>query len=137
MFGSAILETAIGLILIYLLLSLICSSAREGIEGFMKSRGKMLEQGIGELLKASTGGASADTSGLVAAIYRHPLISSLSRGEYVPGSKNLPSYIPARNFALAFMDIVVRGPITPADVPRTLETLTSTLPGRALTATER
>lgn len=137
MFGSAILETAIGLILIYLLLSLICSSAREGIEAFMKSRGSMLEQGIGELLKASTGGAPADKSGLVAAIYSHPLIYSLYRGEYVPGGKNLPSYIPARNFALAFMDIVVRGPITPGDVPRTLETLTATLPGRALGGTER
>jgi len=138
MFGSAILETAIGLILIYLLLSLICSSAREGIEAFMKSRGSMLEQGIGELLKASLkGGPSAKNGGLVAALYNHPLIYSLYRGEYVSGGKNLPSYIPARSFALALMDIVVRGPINPNDVPRTLETLTSTLPGRALADTER
>ena len=138
MFGSAILETAIGLILVYLLLSLICSSAREGLEAMLKSRASMLEKGIGELLRTSTAGAApAKTSGLVAALYNHPLIYSLYRGEYVPGGKNLPSYIPARSFALALMDIVVRGPIGPNDVPRTLETLTSTLPGRALTDVER
>jgi len=137
MFGSAILETAIGLILIYLLLSLICSSAREGLEAIMKSRATTLERGIAELLRTSAGGASTKSNGLVAALYNHPLIYSLYRGEYVSGGKNLPSYIPARSFALALMDIVVRGPITPGDVPQTLETLTSTLPGRALADTER
>jgi hypothetical protein len=140
MFGSAILETAIGLVLIYLLLSLICSSAREGIEAVMKSRASMLEQGIGELLRTSAidGKRPSSTDGLVAALYNHPLIYSLYRGQYVPGAKHLPSYIPSRNFALALMDIVVRGPLgSNADVPRTAENVTSTLPGRTLTGDPR
>lgn len=133
MFGSAILETAIGLVLIYLLLSLICSSAREGIEAMMKSRASMLEKGIAELLRASTGDrAQAGNTGLVSSLYNHPLIYSLYRGEYVSGGKNLPSYIPARNFALALMDIVVRGPISTKEVPTTAESFTSTIPGRIL-----
>ena len=38
MFGSQVLEVTFGLILLYLLLSLMCSSLREGIEAWLKTR---------------------------------------------------------------------------------------------------
>jgi hypothetical protein len=61
--------------------------------------------------------------GLAKSFYEHPLIHSLFSEEYVPenASKrpgmfadgaNLPSYIPARNFAQALMDLAARGPKT-------------------------
>ncbi|MBV9774668.1 MAG: hypothetical protein JO040_11995 [Gemmatimonadetes bacterium] len=110
MFGSKILDVAIGLIFVYLLLSLIASAVREGIEAFLKSRASHLEAGIRTLLQDPEG------NGLAAALYNHPLISSLFAGEYSPSRKfrrartRLPSYIPAGNFAVALLDIVARGP---------------------------
>jgi len=51
MFGSSIIDIAIGLIFVYLLLSLICSAANETIERFSKMRAKDLERGVGEMLR--------------------------------------------------------------------------------------
>src|ERR1017187_7249588 len=98
MFGSEVLDVAIGLVFIYLVLSLICSAACELIESFWKRRARYLRRGLQELFD------DPKDIGLVAEIYRHPLVSSLFRGPYEPGNTaNLPSYIPARNFALALM----------------------------------
>src|SRR6185503_8744959 len=58
MFNSIILDTAIGIIFIYLLLSLMCSAVAEGIESFMRNRATDLERGIRELItkQQSVGG---------------------------------------------------------------------------------
>ena len=44
MFGSAILDVTIGLILLYLLFSLVCSAFRELVELITKTRAKDLER---------------------------------------------------------------------------------------------
>ena len=48
--GSTLLEVAIGVIFVYLLLSLLCSAFSELIESFVKYRARYLEKGIGKLL---------------------------------------------------------------------------------------
>jgi hypothetical protein len=96
MFNSTILDVAIGMVFVYLLLSLICSAANEIIERYSKKRAKDLEEGLREMLRSDD---------LVKRLYEHPLVYSLFPKPYAPGGKNLPSYIPARNFALALMDI--------------------------------
>lgn len=78
MFGSEILDVAIGMILVYLLLSLICSAVNEIIEAWLKKRATDLERGIRELLRDWEG------EGVVKDLYQHPLISGLFRGEYKP-----------------------------------------------------
>src|SRR5262249_51397156 len=50
MFNSAIIDTAIGIVFIYLLLSLISSAVAEAIEALMRNRASDLERGIRELL---------------------------------------------------------------------------------------
>ena len=50
MFGSTILDIAIGMAFVYLLLSLVCSAANEIIEAILKGRAKHLEAGIRNLL---------------------------------------------------------------------------------------
>lgn len=124
MFGSEILDVAIGLSLIYLLLSAMASALREALEAWFKTRSQHLERGIRELLQ------DPDGSWLARGIYEHPLVAGLFKGEYSPrppgltagnalfwlfGRSNLPSYIPASNFAAALMDVVARGPVTPED----------------------
>lgn len=101
MFGSEVLDVAIGLIFVYLVLSLICSAACEAIEAVLKSRSLYLKRGLQELLNDPSG------KELVADVYSHPLVCSLFAGQYDPSKPgNLPSYIPPANFALALMDIV-------------------------------
>jgi hypothetical protein len=121
MFGSETLEVAIGLVFMFFILSLMMTSAREIIEGWLQTRAIHLERGVRELLKDQSGG------GLARQLYDHPLISSLFRGDYdpqkltgrwlkrndswkrVPFRSNLPAYIPARNFAAALLDLAARG----------------------------
>ena len=114
MFGMEILDVAIGIILVYFLLSLISAAVREGIEGIIKSRAVHLERGIRELLDDEQG------VGFARYLYEHPLIYSLYRGRYVPEKKRrfgrtLPTYIPARNFAVAVIDLTLRGPVPGRD----------------------
>lgn len=112
MFGSNILEVAIGLILVFLLLSLLASAVQEAVESLLKARGAHLERGIRELLGDTKG------TGLARTFYEHPMIAGLYRGTYEPPPTeklrsrggNLPNYIPARNFAIALIDIAIRGP---------------------------
>jgi hypothetical protein len=102
MFNSGILDVAIGLVFIFLLLSLICSAMNEIIESWLKMRASDMEKGIREFLH------DRDGTGLANKIYNHPLVFGLFKGDYNPQKKsNLPSYIPSRNFALALMDTVL------------------------------
>ncbi|MGH7527830.1 MAG: hypothetical protein ACREMX_14125 [Gemmatimonadales bacterium] len=116
MLGSPILDVAIGLIFVYLLLSLIASAITEGVEGWMKARAGHLELGIRTLLHDLNG------QGLARKIYEHPLIFGLYVGNYRPppgGGRRiarrseLPSYIPTRSFAVALLDVVARGAPVP------------------------
>ena len=101
MFGSDILDVAVGLVFIFLLLSLICSSIKEAIETVLKNRARFLYAGIGELLR------DGNRTDLVDAFYRHPIINGLFQGNYQAGnSKNLPSYIPAEAFSIALLDLL-------------------------------
>lgn len=124
MLNSETLEVGIGMAFLFLLMALICTAVKEWIEGVLKWRAMDLERAMRTLLD--------DTDGTTTAyLYRHPLIYSLFQGRYDPqqlrssvmtpgkGSqhmrlskrRNLPSYIPAANFATAFLDIVGRGPV--------------------------
>ena len=129
MLNSTILDVAIGMIFIYLLLSLMCSAANEMIELMLKKRAIDLERGIRELLDPDT---QSGSDGIVKNLYDHALVNNLFGGSYADsriGSRlrrvfrtKLPSYIPARNFALAVMDLVAlpdsRLPGAPAPTPQ-------------------
>lgn len=104
MFGSSIMDIAIGLVFVFLLLSLIASALNEMILSYLNMRGKELLRGLKTLLNDKT------ASGLVKQLYNHGQIFGLFEGEFDPSKKgNLPSYIPPRNFAFAFLDTVRNG----------------------------
>ncbi|MEM9775049.1 MAG: hypothetical protein AAF902_10740 [Chloroflexota bacterium] len=97
MFGSATLEIAIGMIFIFLLLSLVCSTVNEWIASIFNLRGKTLQSGIRRLLEDPEG------QWLAGQFYDHPIIRGLSRGE---SNVVLPSYISADTFTTVLMDIL-------------------------------
>lgn len=94
MFNSLILEVGIGLIFVYLFLSLVCSVINEWIAQMLSWRPKTLAKGILDLL--------GNDQELLDKIYQHPLFLGtkppVSRGGYSP------SYIPGRSFALALLE---------------------------------
>ncbi|MGC3964467.1 MAG: hypothetical protein QM803_14430 [Rhodocyclaceae bacterium] len=111
MFGSATLEVAAGLTIVFLVLSVACTAMREIIEAWMKMRAVTLERALREMFQ------DPDGRGLTREFFAHPLIFALYRGAYdparlrngrMPANCNLPSYIPSRSFALALLDIAAR-----------------------------
>jgi hypothetical protein len=119
-----IIDVAIGIIVVFILVSMICSAVREAIEALTKTRAAYLEHGLRELLH------DKGAVGLATSVYNHPLVYSLYSGNYKPKAQprrwwlalggSLPSYIPSRNFAMALMDIAARGLHT--DVASSTET---------------
>jgi hypothetical protein len=101
MFGSNILDAAIGLLFVYVVLSLICSAAHELLEAVLRYRASDLEHGLRELLESGE-----EQRAVLQTLYNHPLVNGLYKGKYTPGkTRNLPSYIPSYTFALAMMDM--------------------------------
>jgi len=96
MFGSTVLEVAIGMAFVFLSVSLICSGVGSKISDWLGSRAKHLENGIRDLLM------NGDPA-LVDKIYGSELIKSLAP----PGQK--PIDIPAKTFVLAVFDVFVPG----------------------------
>ena len=79
MFGSDILDVAIGLVFAYLLLSLLCSVLNEWIAALFSVRSNNLEDGIRKLLKDSASDAGPEAEDLADRVYGHALISGLYR----------------------------------------------------------
>lgn len=114
MFGSTVLDVAIGLILTYLVLSLVCSAINEGLAGFTSRRARFLLEGLHNLVGKS----------LANDLLSHGLIRGMTR-ERTRGRKRTmdptgsrqkpPSYIPSRIFALAFMDTAAKQSETPGE----------------------
>ena len=130
MLGSEILEIAIGVVFTFLLLSLTASTIRETAEGFLKTRAVQLERGLREMMDDPTGlGITKQLfdhpllyslytgnyepevqlrkfiiprKTLVVADDRRTTEDKQQRLEF---GSNLPSYIPARNFAMALLDL--------------------------------
>ena len=73
MFGSEILEVAIGMGVLYLVLSLICSAITEAIARAFAMRSSTLRSGIHNLLSDPYG------KGFTKDFYNHPLIKGLYR----------------------------------------------------------
>ena len=90
---EAILDVAIGMIFMWLILSVTTMSIQEWIASYLKWRAKDLETAIRRLLGNNQLWAEQ--------LYAQPLIQGLSKKL---GAK--PSYIPANKFALALVDIV-------------------------------
>ncbi len=90
---EAILDVVIGMIFMWLILSIATMSVQEWIASYLKWRSKDLETAIQRLLGDKVWAEQ---------LYNHPLIAGLSKKT---GKK--PSYIPANKFALALFDIVM------------------------------
>jgi hypothetical protein len=101
MFGSSILEVAIGIVFVYLLLGMVCTMANEWIASVLNQRGRNLLAGIKNLLN------DPEFTGLAQQLYNHGLVDGIIQGVTDPSKRHrLPSYISSKTFALALVDIL-------------------------------
>lgn len=100
LFNSTILDVIIGLIFVYLLLSIMCTAGNEWVAAMTRRRGKMLKKGITQLLSGQPIKTSNGDSTLFSAFYDHPLIKSMRH------DKNHPTYLSPRNFSATLTDII-------------------------------
>jgi hypothetical protein len=109
MFGSDILDVAVGLVFVYLLASLIVSTVTELLSGWLGWRANKLLDGVRNLIN------SPGAEDWAQKLYEHPLVKGMSplpTKVFVIGKFQLaplapgPSYIPARTFSAALLGLV-------------------------------
>ncbi|HEX3394812.1 MAG TPA: hypothetical protein VHS52_09810 [Acidimicrobiales bacterium] len=110
---NAVIELTIGLIVLYSLLSLMCSKTNELLANVLSLRARNLRRAIQHLVGEA----------YVIKVYEHPMILSLYRGDARPekGVRRLfqspgPSYLPAQKFVIAVLDSTCPTAVT-ADPP--------------------
>jgi hypothetical protein len=111
----AVLDVAIGLILMYVLISLLVTTIQEAIASALSLRSRNLVDAIANLLEESALDKHGKHGSLTVEFYRHPLIQSLYRRDAMPAPGisldrlrkcRLPSYLPSRTFAIVLLDVL-------------------------------
>ncbi len=102
LFNSTILEVVIGIVFVYLLLSILCTSANEWVAALTRRRGEMLRKGIRQLLEHQPLKDGGKPDEFLNAFYKHPLIASLIH------DKRHPAYIAPRTFVAVITDLLTK-----------------------------
>ncbi len=97
MFNSQFIEVGIGLVFVFLLMSIMVSGLNEIIVSIFNHRGKHLKDAITTALQDP---ANKDWTNLV---YDHPLVDTLKKTD-----KKLPSYISSIVFAKSLIDVIAK-----------------------------
>jgi hypothetical protein len=121
MSGFPILDLVIGMIFIYFLLSIICSSAVELWLSLRRVRARVLERWLEGIFQENALKADGSPLGKTVgqAIMDHCMVTVLS------GTKKSPEYIDSQNFVSALLDQITRGnppagstiSLPPSDLP--------------------
>ncbi|MEH6436848.1 hypothetical protein [Massilia sp. DD77] len=109
MFGSTVLEVAIGLACCYGTLALVVSTLQEALAAAFSLRAGMLQEGIKRML------ADPRFDALARMLYAHPLVNPQGAATVQGGAAggrppaSAPSYIDPRHFAVALVDTIRHG----------------------------
>ncbi len=103
MFGSTVLEVAIGLAFCYGTLALVVTTLQEALAAAFQLRAGMLQDAVKRMLN------DPRFDGMARVLYGHPLVNPRV-GAYDPGARLparlRPSYIEPANFAIALVDAI-------------------------------
>ena len=112
MFGSIVLDVGIGLVLVYIVFALACTTINEQISQFLGLRANNLWDSICALV------GDLEGNGVAKQLYDHQLVRGLAskQGGYEdkanaehPADRPMPSYIPPDVFSLALNEIIKAG----------------------------
>jgi hypothetical protein len=105
--NSTVLEWAIGIVFVYLLLAIICTTINEWVAGITRIRSATLSKAIKQLLDDQPGSSPAGTSAtetFLQQFYAHPLMAGMMKPGK-PLADGHPAYLQARTFATVVMDL--------------------------------
>ncbi len=106
MFDSAVVDVAFGLILFFLILSLVCSAVQEWIASAVGLRSRNLRKGIENLIGADIA-KSLRNHGQFKSLYKQPgILGSLK--QVGDGGGVGPSYLEPKQFANILIDVIDR-----------------------------
>jgi hypothetical protein len=109
-FITPIIDTAIGLIVVYIAFSLLSSWLAEQVSAIMQTRGKMLMDALNQLLSGAPG---TPPSAAAKAFFSHPIFTVLSKN-----GNDKPQYLSAQQFSTIVLGLVAPPPPAPgAPVP--------------------
>jgi hypothetical protein len=127
---STAFDVALGLIFVYLVLSLVCTAVNETAASIFAWRADTLREGIANLL-----GSDAERK----KVYAHPIVSGLIRkrprrwwNRWQRREERYPSYIPANVFTAAVLNPVKKGVVVVGSVDDALAELPEGRPKQAM-----
>ena len=105
LFGSSLLDVALGVVATFLLVSLIASAVTEAISAVLALRHNTLRTGVQALLN------DPKFDGLALKVYNHALVSPFGNGiaTTVADLRHLPAYIDPHQFGTALLDVLQTG----------------------------
>lgn len=107
MLDHPIVDVALGLVFVYLVLSLVCTAANETLSSVFAWRADFLKKGLANILKGE---------GNVDALFAHPLLGALIRpARWWQRADRYPSYLPSRAVISALLDGATVAPREAAD----------------------
>jgi len=125
------LDVAIGLVFLYVILALVCTTINETISTIIGLRARFLQLGLINLLSAAPYNTEAGFA-TVKQLYAHPLVQGLIRPGRGPDPSldptklskwfrrsPYPSYLPSRTFVAAITDIAAEAPSRLGDAEAT------------------
>ena len=129
MFGSTVLEVAVGLTFCYATVALIVSTVQEALASALRLRARLLLAGVKSMLndKAFTG--------LARLLYTHALVSPHADGSGSATAQDvatLPAYIEPKHFAIALTESIQTLPGNYAQLGRDIDALPDPQVQRAL-----
>jgi hypothetical protein len=139
MFGSTVLDIVVGLIFVYLLVSLMVTAATELIAGWLSWRADKLWDGIRNLVN------SPEAEDWAQKLYDHALVHALTplptkvfafgNMKLVPLAQG-PSYIPDHAFSTALLDLIKNTQPAIAAAAKGLQQLLDTIPSSKASASD-
>lgn len=120
---SVLIDIAVGLIVVFVVFSIIVSGINEWIAQAFARRGHFLRLGMQRLIGDDT---------IYGRVLDHPLISAMYRDQASHGKP--PSYVEPSNFALAIADVLASRAAMPTDPVKPREPLTFEVLRNALVA---
>lgn len=115
MSGFAILDLVVGMIFIFFMLSIICSSVVEIALTYVKARANLLEEWLNGIFSEKTQ-VGGETKTVGESIMDHCAVTVLS------GKGKSPAYIDAKNFTSALLEKITFDPNNPNSIANDLDT---------------
>ena len=118
---NTFLDMALGLILVFLTVSMVVSAVQEVCSSILRVRAAALERGLARFLTDPSG----TTTALLDEIKSHPLITTLGSKSVFPGVSSFASYIPPEAFSNAVISVASKAlpaTATAADIMNAVKT---------------